>query len=89
MSKEEILEKHSVITPHQHEELYYKSEVLPAMQEYTDQEKEKVAVAFAEWKENKTYVVNGNFVYLTSEWAVSFYNNSDLYQYFIENIYNK
>lgn len=63
--------------------------ILSAMTEYADQESEKRAVAFAEWKDKKTYIVNSSSIFLTSEGSVSFDNYSDLYQYFIENIYNK
>lgn len=58
-------------------------------QSFADQEKEKVSVAFAEWKEKRTCVVNGKFIFSTGEGLVDFDTLSDLYQYFIGNIYNK
>lgn len=96
MSKEDILDKHvsdfkSLITkgnitcigvPY--------GSALSAMQEYADQEKEKVAVAFAEWKdENTTKDENGCFVIWYRNADTFSYNYSDLYQYFINNVYNK
>lgn len=62
-------------------------------QSFADQEKEKVAVAFAEWKDSDTILMDGKHRIMktikSSVYGVSFDNNSDLYQYFINNVYNK
>lgn len=64
--------------------------LLAAMQSYADQEKEKVAVEFAKWKdENTTKDENGCFVIWYRNADTFSYNYSDLYQYFITNVYNK
>lgn len=60
-----------------------------AMQEYADQEKEKVAVAFAEWKEH-AYIFDafkGKYISIYFEFECE--KLSDLYKYFITNVYNK
>lgn len=61
------------------------------MQEYADQEKEKVAVAFAEWKENNYILRNGFYHFIRHKGAhpAPPYTLADLYQYFIANVYNK
>lgn len=60
-----------------------------------DQEKEKVAVAFAEWKDKNTHCI-GFSVYNTPIFKINdrkndifSYQYSDLYRYFINNVYNQ
>lgn len=58
-----------------------------------DQEKENVAVAFAEWKDNDTILMDGKHRIMktikSNVYGVYFENNSDLFKYFITNVYNK
>lgn len=89
MSKEEILINN---TDSFEADTRLKSDVLEAMQEYADQEKEKVAVAFAEWLSKNCIQAPYGFgwrIYDPEEELWVYRNPSDLYQYFITNVYNK
>lgn len=97
MSKEKILESKlfKLVSEHKDYDSVDKLKKLPeyeimlcAMQEFADQEKEKVAVAFAEWfKSNVEYSVFGYFSEDTGDLLAK--TMPDLYQYFINNVYNK
>ena len=87
MSKEEILKKLIGRVAFQSGDLLTQSECYECMQEFADQEKEKVTVAFAEWKENN--VLSDGHSYHPVNCTDVFDNIPDLYQYFINNVYNK
>lgn len=56
------------------------------MTQFADQEKEKVALSFADWKDKMTKYDNGfYFLFDTEKWFKLPY----LYEYFISNVYNK
>lgn len=77
MNKEEILDKHTFTKMSMTK--YQREDVLNVMQEFADQEKEKVAVAFVEWMATPG---------LHPE-ICSFMTPPQKYSYWIKNIYNK
>lgn len=84
MSKEDILDKY----PSQVQGDYYERHCLDAMDEYA----EKVAVAFAEWLSKNYIQVPHGFgwrIYDHEEELWVYRNTSDIYKYFITNVYNK
>lgn len=92
MSKEEILQEkdreywnHEVEDMPLLDQMYSEYTCLEAM----DLHAEKVAVAFAEWKEENVFLLIPNTYFLKSDPDITFKSNSDLYQYFINNVYNK
>lgn len=86
MNKEEILDKHTFTKMSMTK--YQREDVLNVMQEFADQEKEKVSVAFAEWKDKETEDIGYGYFHIKIL-QDSAYTNSDLYQYFINNVYNQ
>lgn len=92
MSKEEIKNKHFernefgflVITDRG---------IDKCMDEYEKQESEKKTVAFAEWNHTNVSYLSGrrlNYIAMLPNGNYQYFNNvSDLYQYWIENVYNK
>lgn len=103
MSKKEILKvaeqwllKHPTLYLHDlesHDEGGYlginENILYQIMTEFADQEKEKVAVAFAEWKDNCYCFDALNGYYVSVYFDFECQTLSDLYQYFITNVYNK
>ncbi len=90
MSKEEILKERVGKLVYESTPLVNKQDALFAMQQYADQEKQKVAVAFAEWKDNNVIKEeHGDYYFWDDDGYMFLKSITDLYQYFIENIYNK
>lgn len=81
-TKEGILEKH-LPTPDSDDT----DSILSAMDEYAD----LVAVAFAEWNDSEKflYCYMGEGVYKYIHAKLGAFIPSDLYQYWIEKVYNK
>lgn len=70
--------------------IYTQFGIEKAMQEFADQEKEKVAVAFAERKDsNVRFVFHNKIKYNLRNSETVFDTLPDLYQYFINNVYNQ
>ena len=87
MSKEEIILQQQIL---KYPNKYIYQVAITAMKIHADQEKEKVAVAFAEWN-HKEVIKSEDVDYCLwdDDGFVFFKTMSELYKYFIENIYNK
>lgn len=89
MSKRLILNKHLKNNSDSFDR-FYREDVESAMDEHAQQ----VAVAFAEWKDRDTQFVEEKssvklYVITHTMFSGKKYNNQNLYQYFIDNVYNK
>ena len=90
MSKEKVLNEKLVeasLTLAQNE---YKI-ILSAMQEFADIESEKKAIAFSNWRQEYVNELTHEYMIYTKgvEPAIIVNDESDLYKYFITNVYNK
>lgn len=87
MSKEEFIEKWNVA----YLDLEEKHIQSIQMSNDLDALKEKVAVAFSNWRQEYVNELTHEYMIYTkgSEPAILVNDESDLYQYFINNVYNK
>lgn len=90
MTKEEILNSILKVSL-ENKEYDLTSLIYKCMSQYADQEKEKVAIAFSNWRQEYVNDLTHEFLIYTkgSEDTVVVNDASALYQYFIEKVYNQ
>lgn len=90
MTKEEIVNSFLKVSL-ENKEYDLTSLIYKCMSQYADQEKEKVAILFSNWRNEYVNELTYEYMIYTkgSEPAIIVNSESDLYQYWIENIYNQ